>query len=154
MTRALLQVVRDAGMVSRAAIQSFDWRTLQLVQQLEPAIPTVYLTVQTANNDNVRDGAWTAGFRIADHASVPAMVKAAGGAVWSPNAGAVTEALVREAQSLGLKVVPWTVNTPADLDRMVGWGVDGLITDYPERLRDVLRQRKLPLPPAVPSASR
>lgn len=151
MTRALLQVVRDAGMASRVTIQSFDWRTLQLVQQLEPSIPTVYLTIQTANTDNVRDG-WTAGFRLADHGSVARMVKAAGGAVWSPNGGAVTEALVKEAHALGLKVMPWTINAPADLERLLGWGVDGLITDYPDRLRELLRQRGMPLPRPVPAA--
>jgi glycerophosphoryl diester phosphodiesterase len=69
------------------------------------------------------------------------MVKAAGGRVWSPNAGALTQALVREAQGLGLQVIPWTVNESADLERLVGWGVDGLITDYPDRLREVLRAR-------------
>jgi glycerophosphoryl diester phosphodiesterase len=150
-TRALLQVVRDAGMAARVTIQSFDWRTLQLVQKLEPSIPTVYLTIQTANTDNVRDG-WTAGFRLADHGSVPRMVKAAGGAVWSPNGGAVTEAVVKEAHALGVKVVPWTINAPADLDRLLGWGVDGLITDYPDRLRELLRQRGMPLPRPVPAA--
>ena len=150
MTRALLQVVRDAGMQQRVSIQSFDWRTLQLVQQFEPGIPTVYLTVQTANTDNVRDGAWTNGFKIADHGSVPRMVKAAGGAVWSPNSGAVTQTLVRQAQDLGLKVVPWTVNNLADMDRLIGWGVDGLITDYPDRLREAMRQRELPVPAPVP----
>jgi glycerophosphoryl diester phosphodiesterase len=148
MTAALLRVVRDAGMTSRVTIQSFDWRTLQLVQKLEPSIATVYLTIQTANTDNVRDG-WTAGFKLADHGSVPRMVKAAGGAVWSPNGGAVTQALVKEAQSLGLKVVPWTINNPGDLERFIDWGVDGLITDYPDRLREILRKRNLPLPPAV-----
>jgi glycerophosphoryl diester phosphodiesterase len=146
MTQALLKVIRDAGMQSRVAIQSFDWRSLQLVQKLEPAIPTVYLTVQTANNDNVRDGAWTAGFAIADHGSVPRLVKAAGGSVWSPNGGALTEALTKEAQSLGLRVIPWTVNNPADMERFLGWGVDGIITDYPDRLREVMHKRGLPLP--------
>ena len=149
MTRALLQVIREAGMVPRVSIQSFDWRSLQLVQQLEPRIPTVYLTIQTANTDNVRDGTWTAGLRIADHASLPALVKAAGGTVWSPNGGALTEALVTQAQALGLKVIPWTINAAADLDRMVGWGVDGLITDYPDRLREVMGKRGMPLPAAV-----
>jgi glycerophosphoryl diester phosphodiesterase len=149
MTQALLKAVRDAGMTRRVTIQSFDWRTLQLVRKLEPAIPTVYLTIQTANNDNTRDGLWTAGLKIADHGSAPKMVKAAGGAVWSPNGGAVTEALVKEAQALGLKVVPWTINNPADIDRMIGWGVDGLISDYPDRLREVLRKRGMALPPAV-----
>jgi glycerophosphoryl diester phosphodiesterase len=149
MARALLEVIERAGMTQRVSIQSFDWRTLRLVQRLAPAIPTVYLSVQTANNDNIRDGRWTAGFAVADHASVPAMVKAAGGSVWSPNGGAVTEPLVREAQALGLKVVPWTINNPADMERLIGWGVDGLITDYPDRLRTVMKARAMPLPPAV-----
>jgi glycerophosphoryl diester phosphodiesterase len=90
LVQSLLQTVRDAGMIRRVSIQSFDWRTLQLVQRLEPSIPTVYLSVQTANNDNIRDGSWTAGYRLADHSSVPVMVKAAGGAVWSPHGGALT----------------------------------------------------------------
>jgi glycerophosphoryl diester phosphodiesterase len=146
--RALLNVVREAGMQKRVTIQSFDWRTLQIVQGFEPGIPTVYLSIQTANTDNIRDGAWTAGFKIAEHGSVPKMVKAAGGAVWSPNGGAVTEALVKEAQGIGLKVVPWTINTPADMERLLGWGVDGIITDYPDRLRDVMQKRGMPLPRA------
>jgi glycerophosphoryl diester phosphodiesterase len=150
MTRALLAAVRDAGMASRTTIQSFDWRTLALVQQLEPGIPTAHLTVQTANNDNTRDGNWTAGMKLADQGSAPRMVKAARGAVWSPNGGAVTEALVKEAQSLGLKVIPWTINNPADMDRMIGWGVDGLISDYPDRLRDALAKSGKVLPPAKP----
>jgi glycerophosphoryl diester phosphodiesterase len=148
-TRALLTTIRDAGMVDRVSIQSFDWRTLRRVQVLEPSIPTAYLTVQGAGNDNVRDGRWTAGFRLADHGSVPRMVKAAGGAVWSPNAASLTEELLREARSLGLKVIPWTVNEPDDMDRLVGWGVDGLITDYPDRLRTVLQRRGIPLPAPV-----
>jgi glycerophosphoryl diester phosphodiesterase len=146
MTTALLKVIRDAGMAQRVSIQSFDWRTLQLVQRLAPGMPTVYLTLQTPNNDNTREGNWTAGLKFADHGSAPKMVKAAGGAVWSPNGGALTEALVKEAQALGLQVIPWTINNPADMDRMVGWGVDGMISDYPDRLRAVLQARGIALP--------
>ena len=149
MTRALLKVIQDAGMVQRVDIQSFDWRTLQSVQKIAPAIRTVYLTVQTANNDNLRDGTWTAGFKIADHGSVPRLVKAAGGAVWSPNGGALTEALVKEAQALGLQVIPWTINNAADMERLIAWGVDGIITDYPDRLRSVMQARALALPKPV-----
>jgi glycerophosphoryl diester phosphodiesterase len=149
MARALLKVIQDAGMAERVTIQSFDWRTLQIVQGKAPAIPTVYLTIQTANSDNVRDGNWNAGFRLADHGSVPRLVKAAGGAVWSPNTSAVTEALVKEAQSLGLKVIPWTINAPADMERLISWGVDGIITDYPDRLRTVLQARRMALPAPV-----
>ena len=149
MVRALLDVIRNAGMTRRVSIQSFDWRTLRLVQRLEPSIPTVCLTVQTANNDNLRDGEWTGGAKFTDHGSAPEMVKAAGCAVWSPNGGAVTELLVRQAQALGLKVIPWTINDAADMERLIAWGVDGLITDYPARLRSVMRSRGLPLPGAL-----
>lgn len=150
MVQALLKVVQDAGMASRVSIQSFDWRTLRLVQKAAPAIPTVCLTVQSANSDSVRDGRWTAGLRLEEHGSVPKVAKAAGCATWSPNAGAVTQELVNEAQSLGLQVIPWTVNAPADMDRLVGWGVDGLITDYPDRLRQVMEARAMRVPKAVP----
>lgn len=146
LTDALLRAVRAAGMRERVTIQSFDWRSLQRVQQLEPSIPTAYLTIQTANSDNVRDPAWTAGLRLADHGSVPRLVKAAGGRIWSPNAGAVTQPLVEEAHALGLQVIPWTVNEPADMERLVEWGVDGLISDYPDRLRAVLQRRGIALP--------
>lgn len=147
MTRALLQAVRAAGMVTRVSIQSFDWRTLQLVQQLEPRIPTVYLTNESfGNNNNVRDGSWNAGFTLAAHGSVPRMVKAAGGAVWSPNQAAVTAERVQEAQALGLQVIPWTVNDPAAMERLLAWGVDGIITDYPDRLREAMQRRGMPLP--------
>lgn len=148
MVQALLDVIRAHRVQSRVAIQSFDWRTLRLVQQAQPSIPTVYLTNESAGSgNNLRDGAWTAGLRLADHGgSVPRMVKAAGGAVWSPNLGAVAAARVRQAQSLGLKVIPWTVNDPADMERLLAWGVDGIITDYPDRLREVMARRGMVLP--------
>jgi glycerophosphoryl diester phosphodiesterase len=78
------------------------------------------------------------------------MVKAAGGAIWSPNYRDLDDALVKEAQALGLRVLPWTVNDPADMGRLIEWGVDGMISDYPDRLREVAAKRGLPLPRATP----
>jgi glycerophosphoryl diester phosphodiesterase len=54
-----------------------------------------------------------------------------------------------EAKAAGLKVIPWTVNETADMQRLIEMKVDGLITDYPDRLRDLLKARKMPLPPKV-----
>lgn len=147
--RALLAVVRDAGMVGRVTIQSFDWRTLQLVQRLEPAIRTVYLTIRGRDEDTLEGGTWTAGLLLKDFPSVAHMVNAAGGAIWSPAYRNLSAEAVKGAHALGLKVVPWTVNDPADVVRLIDWGVDGIITDYPDRVRDVMRRRGLALPASI-----
>jgi glycerophosphoryl diester phosphodiesterase len=155
--RILIALVRTEKLESRVTIQSFDWRTLQVVQQEAPQIATVYLSAQQPWLDNIRAGStvspWTAGFHVSNHAgSVPRMVKAAGGAVWSPYFGDVSRETVREAQQAGLKVVVWTVNEARDIARMIDFGVDGIISDYPDRLRRVAAERGAPLPPATPVA--
>lgn len=147
--RALLRVVREAGMVNRVMIQSFDWRTLQLVQKLEPAIETVYLTSRSRNFDTLDGGTWTAGMQLRDYPSVGHMVKAAGGAIWAPALAGLTEDALKSARRLGLKVIPWTVNDPADIDRLIAWGADGVISDYPDRVREVMQRRGMPLPAPV-----
>jgi glycerophosphoryl diester phosphodiesterase len=159
--RALIRVVRANRVERRTTIQSFDWRTLALVQREAPEIATAYLT---SDADNLRESAggpspWTNGIRLADHGSVPKMVAAAasaapsgtpGGRIWSPNHRDLTEAQAKEAKGLGLQVVPWTVNDPPDMERLIGWGVDGIITDYPDRLREVMAAKGLPLPRPTP----
>jgi glycerophosphoryl diester phosphodiesterase len=141
----LLATIREAGMTRRVTLQSFDWRTLQLVQKLEPGLRTVYLSTQGRNN-TLADGSWTAGLLLSQYPSVAHMVKASGGAVWSPNFNDITAESVKGAQALGLLVIPWTVNNPPDMERMIDWGVDGIISDYPDRLREVMRQRGVALP--------
>ncbi len=154
--RALIAEIRKAGLTSRATIQSFDWRTLLIAQREAPEIVTVHLTSQQGAGDMVQVGKpgaslWLGGYDVDDYAgSVPKLVKAAGGTVWSPNYKDVTEALVREAQTLGLKIVPWTVNEGADLARLLDWKVDGLITDYPDRLRALMKSRGMALPTQYP----
>ena len=143
--RALVDEIRKAGMSRRAQIQSFDWRTLQVVQKIAPEIDTVYLTVQR-RFDNIgadrTDGSrWTAGIQYREHGSVPRMVKAAGGSHWAAYFGDLDASKVKEAQALGLKVLAWTVNDPALMARMLDYGVDGLITDRPDLARKLLEAR-------------
>ena len=153
--RKLVAAIRAGGMASRAAIQSFDWRTLQIVQKDAPEIPTVYLTVEKGFMDSIqRDKAsspWTAGFHVGRFGgSIPRMVKAAGGSVWSPYHAETTRSQVQEAQALGLKVVVWTVNDPADMRRLIEWGVDGIISDRPDLLRKTAGEMGVPLPRPTP----
>lgn len=153
---AVVKAVREAKMEKRAAIQSFDWRTLAAVQKMAPEIETVALTTQRPNGGNVQAGAPGAspslgGLDVDDFGgSIPKVVKASGARVWSPNWGDLAAAQVEEAHALGLKVIPWTINESADMEKFVDLGVDGIITDRPDRLREVLRKKKLPLPVATP----
>jgi glycerophosphoryl diester phosphodiesterase len=150
MTSALLAAVRAAGMTDRVTIQSFDWRTLRLVHKMEPGMATSCLSSQGAGGDTLRDGMWTAGMKSANYDGIPAMVKAAGCTTWSPNQGALTERQVELAHAHGLQVLPWTVNAASHMRRLLDWRVDGIITDYPDRLRNLMEQRGMLLPPAVP----
>ena len=126
---ALIAEIRTAGMESRTSIQSFDWRTLKVVEREAPEIATVYLTGRR------REG------------SQPKAVHAAGGRIWSPNYQEMDSASVVEARALGLRVIPWTVNEPAAVERVLDLGLDGLITDFPDRVRAQMQRRGLPLPP-------
>jgi glycerophosphoryl diester phosphodiesterase len=125
------------------------------VQQEAPEIPTVYLTVEKGFMDSIQrdkpSSPWTAGFHVSKYGgSIPRMVKAAGGSVWSPYFAETTREQVAEAHSLGLKVVVWTVNEPADMRRMIEWGVDGVISDRPDILRTTAGEMGVPLPPPTP----
>jgi glycerophosphoryl diester phosphodiesterase len=91
---------------------------------------------------------WTAGLDVDEFGgSVPRLVAAADCSVWSPAFEDLTNECMAEAQfawrSLGV------VNQPDQMERLVGMGVAGIITDYPDRLRKVLAANYLPLPPAV-----
>jgi len=152
---AFAAAVRAAGMASRVSIQSFDWRTLVAMQRIAPEIERVCLTVEAINFDTIKRGEggpspWTAGLAIADFAgSVPRLVQAAGCAVWSPLYRNAKPAEIAAARALGLKVIPWTVNERADMERLIADGVDGLITDYPDRLRALMVEKNILLPPKV-----
>lgn len=151
----ILQVVNDYDMASRVSIQSFDWRSLQIVQMLNANIPTVYLTADQSWLSNLQPGkpgpsAWTAGFDIDSvDGDTAKLVKKAGGAVWSPYHKELSEQAIAGAHALGLKVIPWTINDVDRMEQLIGWKVDGLITDYPDRLYTLLGRLKLPQPPQV-----
>lgn len=147
----LVDELRRLGVVERSLVQSFDWRTLVEVRRRAPEIATACLTVRQDWLDNLRPS-WTAGLDLAAHgASVPALVAAAGCAVWSPFVGDLHALALHEAKSLGLRVVPWTVNEPDVMLRLIDAGVDGIITDYPDTLRAIMAEKGLPLPPRYPA---
>jgi glycerophosphoryl diester phosphodiesterase len=153
--RAVAEMVQAHGLAARVSVQSFDWRSLTALRTLAPEIARVCLSAQAATFDTIergRPGAspWTAGLDVDDVAgSVPRLVAQAGCAVWSPQFRDATVETIAEAHRLGLTVSVWTVNEAADIARLIDMRVDGIITDYPDRAREVMAARGMALPARV-----
>ena len=156
--KALLACITAADLMNRVTIQSFDWRVLRLVRSLAPVVATSYLSMQQPPRATIADGAespWTDGIQHSRHGSVPRMIAFAAAAVpvdssrsviWSPNFADLGEAAIEEAHALNIAVLPWTLNDPEEIARAISMGVDGLISDYPDRARDILARMDIELP--------
>ncbi|HYM41457.1 MAG TPA: glycerophosphodiester phosphodiesterase [Steroidobacteraceae bacterium] len=146
----VLAVLRRERFESRVMIESFDWRTLLLVQKLAPQIPTVYLTAQTSREPSVysdKASLFTAGFSPGNYGgSVVRTVGAAGGRVWSPYYRDIDAHSIAEAHLLGIAVIAWTVNDAHEMADLMDMGVDGIISDRPDLLRTVAAARGIQVP--------
>jgi glycerophosphoryl diester phosphodiesterase len=144
--RRVVETIRAAGLVDRVTLQSFDWRTLGEAKRLEPKLRTVAL----AQAPTIFPGTpWTAGVPISADAwqgQVADAAKSIGASILSPRFNDLTDALIARSQRIGLPVVPWTVNDQPTMAALIDRGVDGLITDYPDRLRAVMDAKGLDLP--------
>jgi len=119
---AVLAVLRETGVERRATVQSFDPRTLIVAHARQTPVRLALLIAKSTDNGvegNLQMLPFTPD-------------------IYSPNYDLVTEALLDAAHERGMLVVPWTVNAPADMTQLVGLGVDGLITDYPNRAAHTL----------------
>lgn len=147
----ILEEVRGAKLLERITLQSFDWRTLREAKRVAPDVPTACLTIESTGMNTMATGTdgrspWHAGLVDRDYPSVPALVAAAGCNTWSAFYRNLTPALVADAHARGLTVLAWTVDDQAAMERLIDAGVDGIISDYPDRLRAVMKKRGLPLP--------
>lgn len=142
--KILADTIKQHDWVDRAYVQSFDWRALQHLAHELPGLRRGYCTSGGPVFDTVspRDGGsspWLAGFDPAHFAhSLPAAIAAAGGHYWCPDHREIGIDDVHEAHRQGVKVMVWTVNETDEIDRMVKAGVDGIISDYPDRVHAVL----------------
>jgi glycerophosphoryl diester phosphodiesterase len=112
----LMGVVRAKGIAGRVTIQSFDPRTLQVLHRQDPQQTTALLVENKESFEN----------NIADLGFTPS--------IYSPNFLLVTAELVKKAHEKKVAVLPWTVNKITDMQAQAELGVDGMISDYPDRL--------------------
>ncbi len=137
LVEALLQALARHRVSGDVLVSSFDWRVLAELQRRAPDLARGYLSYeQPGEHLTIFEGSpWMAGLSLAGHAdSLPDLIAAQGGRCWCAYHRDLTRARVMRAQDLGVAVNAWTVNTPDDIARMRDIGVDGIITDYPERI--------------------
>ncbi|MGW8888397.1 glycerophosphodiester phosphodiesterase [Streptomyces sp. NPDC055749] len=157
--------VRKAGVLGQVTVQSFDWGALMRMRQVEPRLPIVALTngQQFLQAGMEGKSPWLGGLDIDDFggdlvaatksfdadAVSPVHGSPQGGTVNDPGYQPyVTRAMVAKAHAAGMKVIPWTVDDTATMNKLIDDGVDGIITDYPDRLRTVMTERGFKLPKA------
>jgi len=145
MAEAVIAVAEAAGATRRITVESFDWRGPRQVRRLRPDLKLAWLT----RPETVAAAAlWWDGPVPADYGgSVPRAVAAEGGPIWAPHHADLDAELIEQAHTLGLAVLPWTVNTPAEMRRLLSAGADGLITDRPDIARLVLAEEGFTMPP-------
>lgn len=148
-------IVKKYDMEDRVVLQSFDWQTLIEMKNLNPNISTSALWQEQPSwgrdSESLRryekkKSPWLGGLDIKDYQGNP--VKAAhaiGADIISPYYTEISKQDVDEAHSLGMKVVPWTVNNEKDMNMLLDMGVDGIISDKPWLLKQVLEKRNIKL---------
>lgn len=119
-----IELVKSKPIGDRYYIQSFDKRVLIYSKQKYPEVPLGFLTGD--KNVSMSQHLDELGF-------TPDM--------YIPAFGITTKELIDSAHAIGMKFVNWTVNDPADMQRLIDWGVDGIITDYMNRLDTVVNKK-------------
>ena len=160
----IYQELKKNNLIPRSEIQAFDWQVLYELQKLDKNINTAYLIgydgiSQMHESNALNAGLWSGGKLLKDHKnSLPQMVKDLGGSCYEPEDVMLTKKDLEEAHKLGLKVVVWTwpehsgtTFDPQLINKLISWGIDGIITDDPARLNSILASRGYRVPKNYPS---
>lgn len=116
----LLEVIQTKGIEDRTTVQSFDVRTLQEAKRLAPTLRQALLV---ENRRGVKKNIEALGYTPE---------------VYSPYYRLVDKALRKYTREQGMQLIPWTVNKPKDIREMLQLGVDGIISDYPDRVIEIV----------------
>lgn len=148
-------IVKKYDMEDRVVLQSFDWQTLIEMKKLNPNISTSALWQEQPSwgrdSESLRryekkKSPWLGGLDIKDYQGNPVKsAHAIGADIISPYYTEISKQDVDEAHSLGMKVVPCTVNNEKDMNMLLDMGVDGIISDKPWLLKQVLEKRNIKL---------
>ncbi len=137
--------IEKRSLSSRTILHSFDWELLEECSRLAPNMPRSYLSQlpESSNDPFDKPPEEISPDFSSLNKSIPEAIQVAGGHLWCPYFKDITADLIAEAHSLGLPVCTWTVNEVEDMENMIELGVDGIITDYTDRAKNILKARGL-----------
>jgi glycerophosphoryl diester phosphodiesterase len=148
MVQIILNEIKKSSLEDRTLISSFDWRIIKEFKKQAPNILRGHLSLQqdlgsfkkniSANSPWVDEN-----ITEIELFELPKVIKKLAGHAWCPFYRDVTKQNVELAHNLGLAVNTWTVNSESDFQRMIEYGVDGIITDYPKKLQDFCKSKNI-----------
>ena len=142
MVKIIIDEVSRSNLEDRIIYSSFDWRVLREIKERDSKIPRAYLT--SGVRGKIYDKSpWLDFTPLHNGVELPELIKALGGSAWHPNYKDVNKEIVQISHDKGLPVNVWTVNRESDMLRMIDYGVDGIMTDYPLKLKELCEKENI-----------
>ena len=141
------QEIEDSNLSNRILVSSFDWRVLKEFKLQLPKISRGYLSTQQElkkTRKNIYENSpWMGFIPFFNNGEIPEIINNLGGIAWHPFYKDIKKNNIEEAHNQGLVVNTWTVNRENDMMRMIDYGVDGIITDYPLKLKELCEKNNI-----------
>ena len=142
MVKLVMQEVNKSNLQNKIIISSFDWRTLTEIKNHYPEISRAYLSFQQQTGIKIKNtiynrSPWMSYLPFFEKYELPKIIKSQGGKAWHPYHKDITKKLVEISHQEDLPVNVWTVNEEYDMLKMIEYSVDGIMTDYPLRLKEL-----------------
>ena len=148
MVSIILKDIKEFNLEDRTLITSYDWRILYELKKQNPNILRGFITLQqdllTTKKNVYENSPWMVkNYPMEELFLLPNIIKSLEGHVWSTFYRDVTKQNVELAHKHGLATCVWTVNREKDIIRMIEYGVDGIITDYPKKVQEICKSKNI-----------
>ena len=148
MVKLVLDVVNNSALKDKIIYSSFDWRVLREVRDQNPHAPRAYLTELHQSGSKISgtiydQSPWMDFIPLKNAVELPRLIASLGGRAWHPYYRDISKKMIDISHEENLAVNVWTVNDEDDMLKMIKYGVDGIITDYPLRLKNLCEKNNI-----------
>jgi len=148
MVGLILDVVNNFGLNEKIIYSSFDWRVLREIKEQSPETLRAYLTFQQQTGTKISgtiydQSPWMDFMPLKNAIELPILIASLGGQAWHPYYRDITKKMIQNSHEANLPVNVWTVNDEDEMLKMIEYGVDGIMTDYPLKLKDLCEKNNI-----------